>query len=98
MSQTNATIRAATGFRSMKPEAVFSNAQAIYTALNGNANVPGSAGAVRLAGAACRQPGAVGRKCGSSGPRQARGGSTEPLQGSGCEDSGPARQVCSGEL
>ena len=36
----NATIKAATGFRSMKPDAVFSTSQAIYNALNGNANIP----------------------------------------------------------
>src|SRR6266700_3543480 len=36
----NATIKAATGFRSMKPEVVFSTSQAIYNALNGNANIP----------------------------------------------------------
>src|SRR5437867_1496063 len=36
----NATIKAATGFRSMKPDAVFSTSQAIYNALDGNANIP----------------------------------------------------------
>ena len=35
-----AAIKAATGFRSMKPEVVFSTSQAIYNALNGNANIP----------------------------------------------------------
>ena len=40
MSKINATIKAATGFRSMKPEVVFSTSQAIYNALNGNANIP----------------------------------------------------------
>jgi Fibronectin type III domain len=34
------TIKAATGFRGMKPEVVFSTSQAIYNALNGNANIP----------------------------------------------------------
>jgi hypothetical protein len=34
------TIKAATGFRSMKPEVVFSTSQAIYNGLNGNANIP----------------------------------------------------------
>ena len=34
------TIKAATGFRKMKPETAFSTSQAIYTALNGNANIP----------------------------------------------------------
>jgi hypothetical protein len=36
----NATIKAATGFRGMKPDAVFSTANAIYGGLNGNANIP----------------------------------------------------------
>jgi hypothetical protein len=36
----NSTIKAATGFRTMKPEVVFSTSQAIYDALNGNANIP----------------------------------------------------------
>src|ERR1700746_2658411 len=34
------TIKAATGFRIMKPEVVFTTSQAIYDALNGNANIP----------------------------------------------------------
>jgi hypothetical protein len=34
------TIKAVTGFREMKPEAVYSEANAIYTGLNGNANIP----------------------------------------------------------
>ena len=40
MSNEHATIKAATGFRQMKPEVVFSTSQAIYNALNGNANIP----------------------------------------------------------
>src|SRR5215831_5983721 len=40
MSTQNATIKAATGFRKMKPDVVFSTSQAIYNALNGNANIP----------------------------------------------------------
>jgi fibronectin type III domain protein len=36
----HSTIKAATGFRSMKPEVVFNTSQAIYNALNGNANIP----------------------------------------------------------
>jgi hypothetical protein len=40
MSKKNATIKAATGFRQMKPEVVFSTSQAIHNALNGNANIP----------------------------------------------------------
>src|ERR1043166_2823941 len=40
MSNKQRTIRAATGFRQMTPEAVFSTSQAIYTGLNGNANIP----------------------------------------------------------
>ena len=40
MSKKHATIKAATGFRRMKPEVVFSTSQAIYNALNGNANIP----------------------------------------------------------
>jgi len=36
----NTTIKAATGFRSLKPEAVFSTANAIYGGFNGNANIP----------------------------------------------------------
>lgn len=34
------TIKAATGFRNMKPEVVYSAANAIYTGLNGNTNIP----------------------------------------------------------
>lgn len=34
------TIKAATGFRNMKPDAVYSAANAIYTGLNGNTNIP----------------------------------------------------------
>ncbi|HEY2381498.1 MAG TPA: fibronectin type III domain-containing protein [Terriglobia bacterium] len=34
------TIKAATGFRNMKPDAVYSVANAIYTGLEGNANIP----------------------------------------------------------
>jgi hypothetical protein len=34
------TIKAATGFRIMKPDAVYSAANAIYTGLNGNTNIP----------------------------------------------------------
>jgi hypothetical protein len=34
------TIKAATGFRGMRPEVVFNTSQAIYNALNGNANIP----------------------------------------------------------
>jgi len=33
-------IKAPTGFRSMKPEVVFNTSQAIYNALNGNADIP----------------------------------------------------------
>jgi hypothetical protein len=33
-------IKAATGFRKMKPETVYSTANAVYTGLNGNANIP----------------------------------------------------------
>src|SRR5438309_8845345 len=40
MTNKHATIKAATGFRSMKSEAVFSTSQAIYNGLNGNANIP----------------------------------------------------------
>jgi len=40
MSNKHATIKAATGFRKMKPDVVFSTSQAIYNALNGNANIP----------------------------------------------------------
>ena len=40
MSTKNATIKAATGFRKMKPDVVFSTSQAIYNALNGNPNIP----------------------------------------------------------
>ena len=40
MSNKQTTIKAATGFRKMPPEAVFSTSQAIYTGLNGNANIP----------------------------------------------------------
>jgi hypothetical protein len=40
MSTKNATIKAATGFRQMKPEVVFSTSQAIYNALNGNEKIP----------------------------------------------------------
>jgi len=40
MSKKQSTIKAATGFRGMKPEVVFSTSQAIYNALNGNANIP----------------------------------------------------------
>ena len=40
MSKKNATIKAATGFRKMKPEVVFSTSQAIYNALNGNEKIP----------------------------------------------------------
>ena len=36
----HSTIKAATGFRKMKSDAVFSISQAIYNALNGNANIP----------------------------------------------------------
>src|ERR1700752_1451762 len=34
------SIKAATGFRIMKPEVVFTTSQAIYNALDGNANIP----------------------------------------------------------
>ena len=34
------TIKAVTGFRKMAPDAVLSNANAIYQGLNGNANIP----------------------------------------------------------
>jgi len=34
------TIKAATGFRKMNPDAVYSAANAIYAGLNGNANIP----------------------------------------------------------
>ena len=34
------TIKAATGFRIMKPEIVFTTSQAIYNALNGNGHIP----------------------------------------------------------
>ena len=34
------TIKAVTGFRIMKPDAVYSAANAIYTGLNGNADIP----------------------------------------------------------
>ena len=40
MSKKQSTIKAATGFRSMNPDVVFSTSQAIYNALNGNANIP----------------------------------------------------------
>src|ERR1051326_3259464 len=40
MSNKQTTIKAATGCRKMTPEAVFSTSQAIYTGLNGNANIP----------------------------------------------------------
>jgi hypothetical protein len=40
MSKKQSTIKATTGFRSMNPEVVFSTSQAIYNALNGNANIP----------------------------------------------------------
>ena len=40
MANKHATIKAATGFRNMKPEVVFNTSQAIYNALNGNANIP----------------------------------------------------------
>ena len=40
MSTKNVTIKAATGFRKMKPEVVFSTSQAIYNALNGNEKIP----------------------------------------------------------
>src|SRR5215813_2468769 len=40
MSNKQSTIKAATGFRGMSPDAVFSTSQAIYNALNGNANIP----------------------------------------------------------
>ena len=40
MSNKQTTIKAATGFRNMSPEVVFSNSQAIYDGLNGNANIP----------------------------------------------------------
>jgi hypothetical protein len=40
MSNKQSTIKAATGFRSMNPDAVFSTSQAIYNALNGNSNIP----------------------------------------------------------
>ena len=40
MTNKHATIKAATGFRGMNPEVVFSTSQAIYNALNGNANIP----------------------------------------------------------
>ena len=36
----HSTIKAATGFRKMRPEVVFNTSQAIYNALNGNANIP----------------------------------------------------------
>ena len=35
----HSTIKAATGFRKMKPEVVFNTSQAIYNALNGNTNI-----------------------------------------------------------
>jgi len=35
----NPTIKSATGFRKMTPDAVFSTANAIYTGLNGNTNI-----------------------------------------------------------
>jgi hypothetical protein len=38
--QKQPTIKAATGFRLMKPEVVFTTSQAIYNALNGNADIP----------------------------------------------------------
>jgi len=37
---TQPHIKAVTGFRNMKPETVHSTANAIYTGLNGNANIP----------------------------------------------------------
>ena len=40
MSNKQSTIKAATGFRRMKPDVVFSMSQAIYNGLNGNANIP----------------------------------------------------------
>ena len=40
MSNKHSTIKAMTGFRSMGPGVVFSTSQAIYNALNGNANIP----------------------------------------------------------
>src|SRR5262249_54332429 len=40
MSNKHATIKAATGFRKMKPDVVFSTSQAIYNALNDNVNIP----------------------------------------------------------
>ena len=40
MSKKQATIKAATGFRIMVPEVVFTTSQAIYNALNGNAAIP----------------------------------------------------------
>src|SRR5262245_26724578 len=39
-AKTQPTIKAATGFRKMNPDAVYSAANAIYTGLNGNANIP----------------------------------------------------------
>src|SRR5262249_48129739 len=36
----HSTIKAATGFRSMKPEIVFNTSQAIYNALFSNADIP----------------------------------------------------------
>jgi len=36
----HSTIKAATGFRSMRPEVVFNTSQAIYNGLTGNTNIP----------------------------------------------------------
>ena len=40
MTNKHATIKAATGFRKMNASVVFTTSQAIYDALNGNANIP----------------------------------------------------------
>src|SRR6185369_14543189 len=40
MSKKHVTIKAATGFRGLKPEILFSTSQAIYNALIGNTNIP----------------------------------------------------------
>jgi hypothetical protein len=41
MANQHATIKAATGFRKMRPEVVFNTSQAIYNALNGSTDIPG---------------------------------------------------------
>jgi hypothetical protein len=92
------TIKAATGFRNMKPDAVYSAANAIYTGLNGNTNIPAPPAPFDLPTLlSANQALSAANSAALDGGRKAVS-QRRHTEGSRREASGPARQVCPGEL